>query len=596
MTQRLINYTSADFASIKNDLVNYAKRYYPNSFQDFNEASFGALMLDLVAYVGDQLSYYADYHANEAFLETALETENIVKSARQMGYRIPGAASSTGMLALYVIVPADSSVSGPDANYIPIMNEGSTFGSQGGTVFTLVENVDFADPNNEITVARVDTSTGIPTHFAIKTYGKIVSGQELVQNISVGNYERFLSLKINTPNVSEILSVTDTEGHEYYEVESLAQDVIYQQIPNYNSDKEDVKYKLRTVPAPRRFTVENRTNGFTFINFGYGSANNITKDVITDPSDVVLKVTGRNYQTDETFDPSKLVESDKFGVNPTNTTLTVKYRTGGNNLNAARGTITRVINASLSYNNPDVISTVLVNEVQSSIELENEDPILGDISTLTPEELKVRAFATFATQNRAVTRTDYINLAYRMPSKFGKIKRVNVIQDKDSFKRNLNMYVLSENSAGNFVQSNATIKENLKQWLNTKRMINDTIDILDGRVINIGINFEILADLDVNRFKVLDDCVEAIKNNYLNVKRNMGEALYLSEIYKILNDVPGVTDTTSVEVVNKTGGIYSTYPFPVKRNLSPDGRFLKVPEDSVVEVLVPESDIKGVVK
>ena len=127
-------------------------------------------------------------------------------------------------------------------------------------------------------------------------------------------------------------------------------------------------------------------------------------------------------------------------------------------------------------------------------------------------------------------------------------------------------------------------------------MINDTIDILDGRVINIGINFEILADLDVNRFKVLDDCVEAIKNNYLNVKRNMGEALYLSEIYKILNDVPGVTDTTSVEVVNKTGGIYSTYPFPVKRNLSPDGRFLKVPEDSVVEVLVPESDIKGVVK
>ncbi len=550
----------------------------------------------MVAYVGDQLSYYADYHANEAFLETALETENIIKSAKQMGYKIPGAASSTGIVSLYVVVPADSSVSGPDSNYIPIMNQGSIFSSQGGSTFTLIENVDFSSPNNEITVARVNSSTGIPTHFAIKAYGNVISGEELIQDIDIGDYERFLSLKINTPNVAEVISVSDREGHEYYEVENLSQDVIYQQIPNYNSDKEDVKYKLRTVPAPRRFTVENKPNGFTFLNFGYGSANNITNDVITDPADVVLKVTGRNYQTDETFDPSKLVQTDKFGVNPTNTTLTVKYRTGGSNLNAARGTVTRVVSADISYNNPDVISSVLTSDVQSSIEIENEDPILGDVSNLTPEELKVRAFATFATQNRAVTRTDYINLAYRMPSKFGKIKRVNVVQDKDSFKRNLNMYVLSENSAGNFTQSNTTIKENLKQWLNTRRMINDTIDILDGRVINIGINFEILADLDVNRFKVLDDCVEAIKNNYLNVKRNMGEALYLSEIYKILNDVAGVTDTTSVEVINKTGGSYSTYPYPIKQNLSADGRFLKIPENSVAEVLVPSSDIKGVVK
>ena len=183
-----------------------------------------------------------------------------------------------------------------------------------------------------------------------------------------------------------------------------------------------------------------------------------------------------------------------------------------------------------------------------------------------------------------------------MPSKFGKIKRANVVQDTDSFKRNLNIYILSENIDGNFTQANSVLKQNLKTWLSSKRMINDTIDILDASIINYGIEFEILVDLNMNRFEVLENCVEFLKDNFLNVKHGMGEVVNISEIFKMLNDVPGVTDTTSVKLVNKVGGDYSNFVYDMDENLSADGRLLLVPEDAVVEILLPDQDITGTVK
>ena len=214
---------------------------------------------------------------------------------------------------------------------------------------------------------------------------------------------------------------------------------------------------------------------------------------------------------------------------------------------------------------------------------------------MTGEEIKQRAYGTFASQNRAVTRTDYINLIYRMPSKFGKIKRANVVRDVDSLKRNLNVYLLSENSVGNLVQPNQTLKQNTRIWLNKYRMINDTIDILDAKIINIGINFKVLPELDVNRYELLETCVQKLKDEYLNIKFNVGEAVYISEIYKLLNEVPGVVDTMEVELFNTVGGLYSNYRFNINSNLSDDGRFLVVPEGAAAEVLFPSTDIVGAV-
>jgi hypothetical protein len=598
MAKRPINYTSREYSSIRNDLVNYAKRYYPTTFQDFNEASFGSLMLDMVAYVGDQLSFYMDYQTNENFIDTALEEENIISIAKQMGYKYPGSARSTGTATFFVEVPVDSATLGPDLDYIPVLQAGSILTSEGGAAFTLIENVDFADSSNEITVAKVGSASGIPTSFAIKGQGKIMSGERFIDVATVGNYERFLKVELERSNVIEVISVSDAEGNEYYEVDYLSQDIVYQEVPNQDSvTKIAVPYKLRAIPAPRRFVSEYDQFGRGFIQFGYGSSENLTSDVIADPSDVVLNVTGRNYITDTTFDPSNLVQSDKFGVVPTNTTLSIVYAANArSDVNAPVGTLTDVSRSNFAFKNISRLDASLVTSVETSLEVNNETPILGDVTMPGPEAIRRRAYSTFATQARAVSRADYINLCYRMPSKFGKIKRVNVVQDRDSLQRNLNLYVLGELNGGNLVAPNSELKTNLQQWLEPRRMLSDRIDILDGKVINLGINFEVLADLDVNRFTLVDSCIQAIIDKYLNVKPNIGDALYISEIYKILNDVPGVTDTLNVEFVNKAGGVYSNYIYDIQKNLSDDGRFLIIPEFAIGEVLLPNSDIFGVIK
>ena len=456
--------------------------------------------------------------------------------------------------------------------------------------------MDFSDPSNEITVARVDDDTGVPTSFAIKSFGEVLSGQLTTTTIAVGEYQRFLTLEVDDENIVEIISVTDTQGNEYMEVEYLTQDIVLKQIKNYNSDKIAVPYVIKTEPVPRRFTTQFTDSGGCFLQFGFGSAANLTTDVIVDPADVLLDVTGRNYITDKTFDPSNLIETDKFGVVPVDTTLTIVYRKNSSlDINAPVNAVDDIINPRFVFQNEATLVDADRTAVVQSLEVDNEEPILGDIEPLLEDEIRTRAYASFASQNRAVTREDYISICYRMPSKFGKIKRANVEQDKDSFRRNLNLYILSEDTAGNFTVPNATLKENLKTWLLNYKMVNDTVDILSGKIINYGINFEIVPDLEVNRYELLDRCINVLVER-LAVKNNIGQAIDIAEIYKILNDVPGVVDTSYVELVNKSGGIYSGLYYDIDANLSDDGRFLLMPADTVAEILVPASDITGVVR
>ena len=596
MAKRPINYTSRDFESIRNDLVNYTKRYYPSTFKDFTEASFGSMMLDLVAYVGDQLSFYADFQANESFLDSAIRYENVSRLAETLGYRYEPSANSTGLVAFYVLVPANTSTRGPNLSYFPILQRGSIISSDTNASYTLIEDVDFTNANNEVTVARVDSSTGNPTFFAIKAYGEVISGRRYIDNITVGDYVRFLQVKLSRPNVTDILSVRDAQGNEYYQVDYLSQDVVMQEIKNVSSDRIDTPYTMRLRPVPRRFIVNHNVFRETTLQFGYGSADNLTGDVIADPADVVLKMNGRDYITDETFDPTNLIQTDKFGVVPTDTVLTIEYTANDSDtVNASVGSLRNVISPLFRFQDQASLDSSLVATVVSSIEADNEFPILGDTSVIMPDEIRERAAGTYAAQNRAVTKQDYTSLVYRMPSKFGKVKRCNVVQDRDSMKRNLNVYLLSENSDGDLTQPNLSLKNNVKVWLNQYRMINDSLDILNGKVINIGINFRIVAALDVNRYEVLERCVSKLQAEYTNTKFNIGDAVYISEIYRLLNEVPGVVDTTDVELVNFTGGIYSNYAYDIDSNLSNDGRYLLIPENAAAEVLVPGTDIVGVV-
>jgi hypothetical protein len=597
MAKRPINYTSRDFESIKTDLENYAKRYYPTTFKDFSEASFGALMLDLVAYVGDQLSFYADFQANESFLDSAIRYDNVIRLSETIGYKNQGVAKSTGQVAIYMLVPVAANSRAPDLDYFPILQQGTIFTGDNGATYTLTSDVDFSDSNNEITVARTDATTGNPTFFAVKAFGQVVSGQQFEEQLTVGDYQRFLRLSLSRPNVTEVLSIVDAQGNEYYEVENLSQDVVLSQAKNVDSTSRDaVPYSMRVTPVPRRYVVEFNTDNTTSVQFGYGSEDNLTGDVVADPADVVLNVDSKPYVTETTFDPTNLIKTDKFGVVPVNTTLTVTYTANTSNIaNASVGSVTNIISPKLLFRDRSALSEGTISTMVGSIEVDNEEPILGDTAPLTADEIRTRAFGTFAAQNRAVTREDYMNLAYRMPTKFGKIKRANVVRDETSLKRNLNMYVLSEDENGNLTIPNSVLKDNLKVWLDNYRMINDTIDILNGKIINIGIRYEVIPDLDINRYDLLQQCNKAISDNFLTIKFGLGESIYISDIYKVLNDVPGVTDTKSVELYNRVGGTYSNVVYDINSNLSNDGRYLRIPADSAAEILLPNTDIVGVI-
>ena len=265
-----IDYTSRDFNSIRDDLISYAKRYYPDQVKDFSQPSFGALLIDTVAYVGDILSFYLDYQANESFMSTAIEYNNVVKLARTLGYKLQTNPSSYGTVTLYILIPTESNTVAPDTNYMPIIKRGSTFSSTNGTSFTLVEDINFADSNLEKVVAQVDSDTGAPTKYAVKAHAQVVSGEIGVETIDAGEYTKFPKFTLETKNIAEILSIEDGSGNRYYEVDHLTQNVIYLPVVNNNDDRNTVKNILKPVAVSRRFSVEKDALN-TYVQFGGGS-------------------------------------------------------------------------------------------------------------------------------------------------------------------------------------------------------------------------------------------------------------------------------------------------------------------------------------
>jgi hypothetical protein len=585
-----INYTNRDYESIRGDLTQIAERFYPDTFQDFSEGSFGAMMLDAVAYVGDQLSFYLDYNVNETFLDTAYQYGNVVRQGRILGYKNTGRPSTYGKVALYVQVPASVTGLGPDNRYIPVLKRGTRFTSQNGLNFVLTENVDFSDPKNPVVVARTDTTTGAPSYYAIKAYGDVVSGFFGVERLTVGTFQRFRRIKLTNPNVSEIVSVTDTDGNEYYEVDYLAQDIIYKELTNKNYKSDNVPSILKPLLVSRKFQVVHEPEG-VYLQFGSGEDG--ASDVVAEPQNVAMNIFGKSYVTDEAFDPSRLTNNRSFGVVPADTTLTIAYRqTNPTNSNVAAGGLNQVSSVLVDFEDLSVLAANQVSFIRNSFEVSNEEPIVGNVSNPSTAEIKQRIYDTFPTQNRAVTQKDYESLVYRMPRKFGSVKRCSVQKDPDSQKRNLNVYVISENTLGKLVPSNDTLKKNLKVWLNNYRMINDTVDILDPFIINFGINFVVKPDNSANKFDVLDRCVERLANKYSS-PMFIGERLSISEIFSELNKVKGVNDVVKVQIVNKNTADYSSVVFPVQENLSPDGDYLLTPQNAILELKFPQTDIKG---
>jgi hypothetical protein len=588
-----INYTNREFEGIRRDLIQIAERYYPDTFRDFSEGSFGAMMVDAVAYIGDQLSFYLDYNVNESFLDTAYQPDNVLRIGRTLGYKDPGVVSTYGRVAFFILVPASATGIGPDNDYVPILKRGTRLSAQNGLNFVLTKNVDFSAPENPVVAARTDASTGAPTYYAIKAYGDVVSGQFGTIQVSCGAYERFKKISLGSNAIAEIISVFDSEGNEYFEVDYLAQDMIFKEVSNKNFKNDNVPSILKPTLVSRKFVVQKTTNTVV-LQFGSGDASQT--DVVADPATVAIDSFGKSYTTDLTFDPTRLTKNQSFGIVPSDTTLTVTYRLENvNNTNVSVGGLNTIGNAIVQFEDENLLASSVLTTIRDSIECINEEPIIGSVTNASTEELKQRVYDTFPTQNRAVTQADYENIVYRMPSKFGSIKRVSAQRDPNSERRNLNMYVISEDNFGKLIKTNSTIKNNLKTWLNNYRMLSDTIDILDAYIINFGVEFIVSAKTNADKFDVLERCISQLQNSF-RTNYFIGEHVQITDIYNELNKVDGVSDVVSVKLVNKTDNQYSAVSFDINNNLSRDGTSVVIPKNAVAELKFPATDIRGKIR
>lgn len=588
-----IKYTSRDFDSIREDLIEHAKRFYPDEWKDFSKSTINSLLVDSVAYVGDVLSFYLDYQANESFLDTAIEFNNVRKHARALGFKYAGAPSTYGILSMFCMIPANTDGTAPDLTYMPVLKKGGTFSSSNGGNFILTEDVNFGDLSNEIVAARFDDTSGATTFFAVKAYGQISSGvfSRAVVDLTNSAFERFRRVRIGGDSVVEIVSVVDTDGNKYYEVDNLSQEVVFEETTNRNATVEGVRSILKPFSAARRFVVEQDDTG-TYLQFGFGSESS-DEDAIVDPAKVAIQMHGKEYVSNLRFDPSKLVGTTKLGISPSGTKLTVILKTNNSNsANASTNTITNIQNASFNFVNEIAINQSKKAAVVTSLEVTNEEPIVGSIEQMTAEELKQRAKGYYSTQSRAVTRQDYESMIYNMPNKFGIVKRVSVMNDPSATNRRMAIYVISEDQNGKLITANSPLKTNMKNWISQYKAMNDVVDIFDAKIVNFGIDFKVVLDSRFKDINIIGKCNSAIREYFSN-QLYIGEPIYITRLYSVLGKVDGVADVKTVRVSQKKGADYSSVNINFDETLSSDGTYIITPKNAIMELKYPNRDIKG---
>ena len=588
-----IKYTSRDFDTIRQDLIEHAKRFYPDEWKDFSKSTINSLMIDSVAYVGDVLSFYLDYQANESFLDTAIEFNNVRKHARALGFKYAGAASTYGLISIFCMIPANNDGTAPDLTYMPILQQGATFSSTNGGNFILTEDVDLGDLNNDIVAARFDNTTGATTFFAVKAFGQISSGlfSRATVDLTNSSFERFKRVRIGGDDVVEVTSVVDSGGNKYYEVDNLSQEVVFEETTNRNATSEGVRSILKPFSAARRFVMEQDDTG-TYLQFGFGSEDSDEEDLI-DPSKVAMQMHGKTYVSNFRFDPSKLVGTSKLGLSPSGTKLTILMKTNdSNSANASSNTVNKVQLASFKFPNELTLNQAKKNSVISSLEITNEEPIVGATEQITTEELKQRAKGYYTTQSRAVTRQDYESMIYNMPNKFGIIKRVSVVNDPSSTNRRMATYVISEDQNGNLVTAGSSLKTNMKNWISQYKAMNDIVDIFDAKIVNFGIDYKVVLDTRFKAINIVGKCNSALREYFSN-QLYIGEPIYITRLYSILGKVEGVADVKTVRVMQKRGADYSSVNINFDDALSADGTYIMTPKNAIMELKYPNRDIKG---
>lgn len=610
-TKKDIKYIGRDFNSFKEELIEFAKNYFPDTYTDFTAASPGMMFIEMAAYVGDVLSFYQDSQIQETFLEYAKNPASLYAMAYMMGYKLKVTTVSEVELSVSQEVDAkfiDGSTYEPDWSQAYILSEGSTIKSNTLPEVTFItrntvdfSHTDLTDPT-EIE-ANFTYGSSVPTSFTLTKKVKAYSGQIKQFSKYFGTYKKYQTVTIEDANIVGILSATDDsstdiESSTWTEVPFLGQDTVFEEkeLADLNNGAQSL---LHLKKVPKRFVTRFNKDGNLDIQFGAGicATEEIESEYLPNPLGV-----GENIQEfssdkfDTAYDPSNYLFSSSYGLCPVDTTITFRYITGGGTgSNVPANTITVPVQLNLRRKN----SALPVDTTK--ISFRNEYAATGGRDGDSLEEIRQNSLRSFAEQKRVVTLKDFNVRALSLPSRFGTIakafatnglaRKVKKTLNDDS---TVDLYILSYDVDGKLVKTSDIVKENLKNYLSEYLMITDRLNIRDACVVNIGVKYDVVMKSGYNSVDTLKLCGDVIKEFFSTKNREINEAISLTELYNILNNIKGVQVIKNIQVINKYGEDkgYSKYAYNLdvaQRNNTIYPSY----DPCIFELKYPDIDIEG---
>ena len=648
-----VNYIGRDFSGFRKNLIDFAKIYYPDTYNDFNESSPGMMFIEMAAYVGDVLSYYVDSQFKEMLLWHAEQRKNIISLAETLGYKVKPTVPANTMLDVYQLVPndpTDPNHPAPDLRYGLIIKEGLEAKATSTDIrFRTQEDINFRTQTDrdpmEISVYETDGSK--PTQWLLKKSVRAQAGTKKIADFVIGDPIKYNKIVLSETNIISIESVVDSDGNTWYETPYLAQDTVYEEIANTAENDPDLvqyndttPYLLRLKKTSRRFIVRVNSSNQTELRFGAGVSDNPDEEIIPNPANIGSVLTTGNV-LDMAFDPTNFLYTKAYGQAPSNTTLTITYTYGGGiESNIGQGELTNI--SSINYNDDgnEALNVSTYATAKTTVAVNNSEPGTGGKSEEHIEEVRNNALAYFSAQMRAVTREDYITRIYSLPAKFGNIAKAYIVQDEQlnqadtnilGSKNNenaipldsvnnagfvkpplvgdsptntgparipnplaLNAYVLGYNKDKRLTNLNTAVKNNLKTYISQYRIMTDAINIKSAYIINIGVNFEISTLANYNKREVVLRCIDTIKKFFDIDKWQINQPIVLNDIIYDLSLTEGVRSVTSIELVNKyrTEDGYSGNVYDMTE-ATRDNIIYPSADPSIFELKYYNSDIKG---
>ena len=612
-----VKYLNKDFAQFRANLINFARQYFPNSYNDFNESSPGMMFMEMASYVGDVLSYYTDQSFRESILSSAQENANVLQLAQLFGYRTKLNTPATVVIDAFQLVPSKGTGNStePDYDYALSVKENAQVQTIEGINFLTTQPIDFAvdtasDPR-EVSVYSTDNIGNID-FYLIRKQVAAKSGEIKTRTFTFNAPKPYDKITLPESNVLDVIEILSNSGDEWTEVDYLAQDTVFTSIANipFNDadlagDRSTVPYILKLKRTPRRFITRLRNDQKLDICFGAGVSSDSDEELIPNPKNVGMGLEYLTRTTTVDVDPTNFLRTSTYGLAPNNETLTVRYSCGGGVQENVSANSLNVI-TDIQYNSTNT-ANVNLNFVKSTIAFNNPEPAAGGKTKQDIDSIRQNAMAHFASQNRMVTREDYIARCFMMPAKYGSIAKAYVIGDSQqntadtTYPREtisnplaLNLYTLAYNDQKQLIPLNTSLKENLRTYLSQFRMLTDAINIKTGYIVNIGIEVDIIPNANVNNQEVILRVINRLKELFEIDRMQINAPIIIPNIMSELDKVRGVQTVARFEITNLFNEAlgYSPYSYDITA-ATKNGIIYPSLDPMIFEIRYPNKDIKG---